>query len=131
MAKTQIIAENMRYWEADKAFREQIKEVKKRGRPKGAHVKYDFDDDPRTPFEALRVLMLIPRKEWAQSLDIHLHTLGMIERGDYVPNPSLAKAMQEEARKRGVAVTLDELYQHVIPCGSVNEVEKEETEVSE
>jgi len=117
MAKSPVIAENMRYWEADKSFRDQIKEVKKRGRPKGTHVKYDFDDDPRTPFEALRVLMLIPRVEWANTLDINIGTLGMIERGDKVPNPSLAKFMQEEARKRGVAVTLDELYQHVIPWG--------------
>ena len=117
MAKKPLISENMRYWEADKSFRDQIKEVKKRGRPKGTHAKYDFDDDPRTPFEALRVLMLIPRVDWAKTLDINLNTLGSIERGDHVPNPSLAKFMQEEARKRGVAVTLDELYQHVIPWG--------------
>jgi aryl carrier-like protein len=38
-----------------------------------------------------------------------------------IPTVSLAKRMQEEARQRGIAVTLDELYQHVVPHGLSNE----------
>lgn len=118
-------ASSMKYWEADKAFREQVKIIKKKGRPKGSKsVNVQSTDDPRTPFEALRVLLNIGRVEWGERLDISQGTVGSFERGDCIPNVSLAKRIQEEARKQGIAVTLDELYQHVIPHGYEDRVQE-------
>ena len=107
--------ESLRQWSASTAFRAETKLIRKRGRPKGSEVTNDWTDDPRTPFEALRVLLKISRKEWCQLLDCSISLISHIERGEYVASIAMAKLMQEEARKRSVAVTLDELYQHVIP----------------
>ncbi len=105
---------SMRKWESDQPFREQVKVVKKRGPKKGSTQKPDFDADPRTPFEALRYLLKISRPQWEELLGVSQAAIGMIERGDIIAGVPLAKRMIEEARVRGVAVTLDELYQHVV-----------------
>lgn len=109
--------ESLRQWSASTKFRAETKLIRKRGRPKGSEVTNDWTDDPRTPFEALRVLLKISRKEWCQLLECSPSLISQIERGEFIATVSMAKLMQEEARKRGVAVTLDELYQHVIPWG--------------
>ena len=109
--------ESLRQWSASTQFRAETKLIRKRGRPKGSEVTNDWTDDPRTPFEALRVLLKISRKEWCALLDCSPSLISQIERGEFIATVGMSKLMQEEARKRGVAVTLDELYQHVIPWG--------------
>ncbi len=61
--------DSLRQWSASTKFRAETKLIRKRGRPKGSEVKNDWTDDPRTPFEALRVLLKISRKEWCKCLD--------------------------------------------------------------
>ena len=107
--------ESLRQWSASTKFRAETKLVRKRGRPLGSAVTNDWTDDPRTPFEALRILMKISRKEWCSLLNCSLSLISQVERGECVATIGMAKLMQEVARQRGVAVTLDELYQHVIP----------------
>jgi len=96
---------------------------KKRGRPTGSGMK--DRDEPRTPFEALRYQLKLGRKEWAERLGYSLSFLGIIEAGDGICNVAIAKLMIEEARKEGIAITLDELYQHVIPAGMEPVAERE------
>ena len=109
---------SMRKWIADEGFKQSIKYLKKRGRPPGARNKPKvFDEKPRTPFDALRVLLELERKDWADLCGASVGTVRAIELGEIVANPALAKKMQEEARKLGVAVTMDELYAHVMPWG--------------
>lgn len=100
-------------WRSDARFREQVKVIKKRGR----RMANEFIENPRTPFEALRILLNISREEWARKCDASNGTIGSIERGDAVANPALAKRMVDEARSLGVACTMDELFQHVVPWG--------------
>ena len=110
---TQVV--NMSKWDSNQPFREQVKVVKKRGPKKGSSRTPDFDSDPRTPFEALRYLLKISRPQWGEEiLGVSQAAIGMIERGDIIAGVPLAKRMIEEARVRGVAITLDELYQHVV-----------------
>ena len=91
---------------------------RKRGRIAGKSIEKDFDEsDARTPFEALRYKLKLSRKEWGELIGCSVSTIGMMESGEYIGSVGLAKRMVEEARKCGVAVTLDELYQHVIPQG--------------
>ncbi len=97
---------------------------KKRGRPTGSWMK--DRDEPRTPFEALRVQLKLGRKEWAERLGYSLSFLGTIEAGDGICNVPIAKRMIEEARKEGIAITLDELYQHVIAAGMEPAVESDD-----
>ena len=73
--------------------------------------------NPETPFRALRYQLGFPIEKWAMILDSTVSTLSHSERGNVVPLVPLAKRMIEEARIRGIAVTLDELYQHVLPQG--------------
>lgn len=80
------------------------------------------DAMPKTPFQGLRMLLLLSQHEWANILGVSIPTVTHAETGKVVPTVSLAKRMQEEARQRGIAVTLDELYQHVVPHG-LSEVE--------
>lgn len=115
--------ESLRQWSASTQFRAETKLIRKRGRPKGSEVTNDWTDDPRTPFEALRVLLKVSRKEWCALLDCSPSLISQIERGEYIATVAMAKLMQEEARKRSVAVTLDELYQHVIPWGQSSAAE--------
>jgi hypothetical protein len=107
--------ESLRQWEASATFRAETKIIRKRGRPKGSTPNIDWTDDPRTPFEALRILMKISRKEWQERLGCSQSFISQLERGELVATVGMAKLMQEEARKEGINVTLDELYQHVIP----------------
>lgn len=109
---------NLYKWGANEAFRQQFKEIKKRGRPKGSTMDFVLNSEPRTPFEALRMLLKISGVAWAKILDSSQSTVSHVERGVHIASIPLAKRMQEEARKRGVAVTLDELYQHVVPWGA-------------
>ena len=114
-------AVSMRKWEADQSFRDQVKEVKKRGPKKGSYQTPDFTTDPRTPFEALRYLLKISRPQWEELLGVSQAAIGMIERGHIIASVPLAKRMIEEARVRGVAVTLDKLYQHVVMWEAPND----------
>lgn len=75
------------------------------------------DAVPKTPFQGLRMLLLLSQHEWSNILEVSIATVTHAESGKVVPTVSLAKRMQEEARQRGIAVTLDELYQHVVPHG--------------
>ncbi len=104
-------------WGANAEFRNQVKEVKKRGRPVGTTKDFVLNNDPRTPFEALRMLLRVTMTEWSEMLETSTSAISHIDRGNGIASVPLAKRMQEEARKRGVAVTLDELYQHVVPWG--------------
>ena len=78
------------------------------------------------------MLLKLRQIEWAGILDTSTCAISHLERGNTVASIPLAKRMQEEARARGIAVTLDELYQHVIPLGYIieNGVLKKENEVS-
>jgi hypothetical protein len=110
---------SMRKWMADDVFLRSVKYLKRRGRPPGSKnkPKERVDDPPRTPFDALRVLLQLERKEWSDLCGASVGTVRAIELGEIIANPALAKKMQEEARKLGVAVTMDELYAHVMPWG--------------
>lgn len=92
---------------------------RKRGRPVNYSPEREEWDlkDCRTPFETVRYLLELERKEWAARIGYGVPVIGKIESGQSLPNVALAKRMIEEARKEGLAVTLDELYQHVIPYG--------------
>jgi DNA-binding XRE family transcriptional regulator len=72
---------------------------------------------PRTPFQALRMMTSMNQTEWSIVNQVSIGTITHAESGKVIPTVSLAKRMQEEARQRGIAVTLDELYQHVVPHG--------------
>lgn len=105
---------NMMKWGANAEFKEALVEVKRRGRKVGGRNALKTDD-PRTPFEALRMLLNLRQDEWSRILDTTQSAISHTERGGVSASVPLAKRMQEEARQRGVAVTLDELYQHVLP----------------
>lgn len=97
---------------------QQSYQVSKRGVKKG--TKFSFEkatrtEEPRTPFEALRFKLKLKQCEWAEILQTSQANLGAIDRGTVAAGVPLAKRMQEEAWKRGEVVTLDELYQHVVP----------------
>ncbi len=79
------------------------------------------DAVPRTPIQALRMMTSMNQTEWSIVCQVSLGTITHAESGKVIPTVSLAKRMQEEARQRGIAVTLDELYQHVVPHGLAHE----------
>ncbi len=72
--------ESIRQWSASSDFRKNLKILKKAGRPKGSVNTPDFTDDPRTPFEALRMLMKITRKDWCELLQCSMSLISHIER---------------------------------------------------
>lgn len=109
---------NLMKWGASAEFKEQTKEIKRCGPKKGTKRAFT-EEEPRTPFEALRMLLKLRQAEWCVILDTSNCNLSHLERGNSVASIPLAKRMQEEARIRGIAVTLDELYQHVLPYGYV------------
>ena len=88
----------------------------RRGRPPGTSNK---DQPPKTPVQGLRMLLGVNQHEWARILGVSIGTVTHVARGKAIPTVALAKRMQEEARQRGIAVTLDELYQHVVPHGEI------------
>ena len=95
---------------------------RKRGRPPNPENREWRVEEARTPFEAVRYLLELERKEWSEKIGYGVPMIGLIESGQNIPNVALAKRMIEEARKYGLAVTLDELYQHVIPFGLEEQV---------
>ena len=104
--------------ESSALFREASVVHKKRGRAMGTKMgipEVNQEKEPSTPFEALRQVLKLPRSEWCKICNCSLNTMYNIELGKNgcVANVALAKRIQEEARKRNVAVTLDELFQHV------------------
>lgn len=109
---------SMMKWGASAEFKEQTHAIKKRGPQTGTKRAFT-EDEPRTPFEALRMLLKLRQIEWAGILDTSNCAISHLERGNTVASIPLAKRMQEEARARGIAVTLDELYQHVLPWGYI------------
>jgi DNA-binding XRE family transcriptional regulator len=99
-----------------------------RGLKKGTKLSFEQAtriEEPRTPFEALRFTLKIKQCDWAEMLQVTIPSLGAVERGTVCGSVPVAKRMQEEARKMGVMVTLDELYQHVVPWKVDSEVEKD------
>lgn len=97
-------------------------ERKRPGRPRVDKTSRDFrvEKEPETPFEALRHLLKLTRKEWAEKIELSPCYLAGFEAGRKVPTVVLAKRMIEEARLLGVAVTLDELYQHLASYAKVS-----------
>lgn len=106
-------------------FKEKV--IKRRGAKRGVLREIE----PATPFAALRILLNITQREWCEVCDISLGIVCQVEKGHGVTNIAVAKRMQDEARKRGIAVTLDELYQHVIPWKDEEVIEREAAESDE
>ena len=87
----------------------------------------NFDREPICPIQALRFKMQIKFKEWIDLIDLTHNQALMYERGRSMVPLDLGKRMQEIARQRGIAVTLDELYQNVVPRGmSMEELSNQE-----
>src|SRR5574343_266751 len=77
----------------------------------------NFDREPVCPIQALRFKMQIKFKDWIDLIDLTYNQALMYERGRSMVPLDLGKRMQEIARRRGIAITLDELYQNVVPRG--------------
>ena len=69
--------------------------------------------DGRTPIDLLRIKMGLKKSELGELLGLSNRTIGILCAGDKLLGVPMAKFLQEEARQRGIAVTLDELYQNV------------------
>lgn len=67
----------------------------------------------RTPIDLLRIKMGLKKSELGELLGLSNRTIGILCAGDKLLSVPMAKLLQEEARKRDIAVTLDELYQNV------------------
>lgn len=118
-------------WIPSEEYQQEVRAIRRKGRPKGSKNAiptdvYDTNLKPRTPFEALRIILKLSRTDWAEKLDISKASIAIIERGAGMVNISILKRMQEEARKLGVSVTLDELVMHVVPWGMGEEEEKKD-----
>lgn len=100
-------------WKIPEADKEAM--VIKRGIRRGRKKTDEQFENPETPFQALRYKLGLSGNQWALILDSNQSALSHSERGKVIPSVPLAKRMIEEARVRGIAVTLDELYQHVLP----------------
>ena len=87
----------------------------KKGDKKNFDAVHKPGDLPRSPFEALRFQLRMTQVDWADCLEVSSAMISGAERGTTCASVPLAKRMQEEAWKRGIPVTLDELFQHVIP----------------
>lgn len=87
----------------------------------------NFDREPVCPIQALRFKMQIKFKDWIDLIDLTYNQALMYERGRSMVPLDLGKRMQEIARRRGIAITLDELYQNVVPSGmSLEELSNQE-----
>jgi DNA-binding XRE family transcriptional regulator len=104
---------SVKLWERPEGFEEKVYSTKRRGPPPLGMRKEN--PPPKTPVQALRYLLQMSQHEWANLLEVNIATITHSEVGKVIPTVALAKRMQEEARQRGIAVTLDELYQHVLP----------------
>lgn len=101
------------------AYKQQFYQRGGRGRPTKGVGSMSFEqlykgEAPRTPFEKLRFDLKLTQIEWAKEIQMTHAAVSAVDRGHVIATVPVAKRMQEEARKRGIAVTLDELYQHVI-----------------
>jgi DNA-binding transcriptional regulator YiaG len=117
---------------------QQTYRIKAKGMQKGDKKNFDAvhkpGDLPRTPFEALRFQLRMTQVDWAECLEVSGAMVSGMDRGTNCASVPLAKRMQEEAWKRGVPVTLDELFQHVVSWRiekeEKNEEKKEQQDVS-
>lgn len=75
-------------------------------------------EEPTCPVDLLRERFGMTRKAFGELFDLRTKGIGQILLGKLFPSVPLAKAMQEEARRRGIAITLDEIYQNVVPWDS-------------
>ena len=107
---------HMRLWKIPEGAKAVTIASRKRS---GRQMTKESMENPETPFRALRYQLGFPIGKWALIVDSTVSTLSHSERGNVVPLVPLAKRMIEEARIRGIAVTLDELYQHVLPYGYI------------
>lgn len=101
----------------DGDYKKQFYQPSRRGRKAGSLT---FDqiykgELPRTPFEKLQFDLKLTKTEFAEAIQMTMAAVSAVCRGSVSATVPVAKRMQEEARKRGIAITLDELYQHVIP----------------
>ena len=108
----------------DGDYKKQFYQPSKRGNKRG--VVFTFDqiykgELPRTPFEKLQFDLKMTKTEFANAIQMTVAAVSAVCRGSVCATVPVAKRMQEEARKRGIAITLDELYQHVIPWAFENE----------
>ena len=71
-------------------------------------------EEINTPFAMIRKMLKMTRKEFAEACNVHIRTAFYIDTGKQYPTPLVAKRMQEVARRQGLAVTLDEIYQNLI-----------------
>ena len=67
-----------------------------------------------TPFAMIRKMLKMTRKELSDKCRIAIRTGYRLDVGEIYPSPVLAKTIQEVARRNGLAVTLDELYQNLV-----------------
>jgi len=116
----------LKKYEPSQPFRQETKVINRRGARRGVCKQVD---EPKTPFAALRMVLKLTQREWSEICGISAVVIYNIEQGKGVTNIAVAKRMQDEARKRGVAITLDELYQHVIPWVNEDDLEIESDEI--
>lgn len=70
--------------------------------------------DPKSPVDLLRRKLGLTKSQFGNLIYVRgLALLRMLD-GEMIPSIHLARVIQEEARKRGLAVTLDEIYQNVV-----------------
>lgn len=108
----------------DGDYKKQFYQPSKRGRRLAYSMTFDQvykGELPRTPFEKLQFDLKMTKTEFAKSIQMTMAAVSAICRGSVSATVPVAKRMQEEARKRGIAITLDELYQHVVPWALENE----------
>ncbi len=67
-----------------------------------------------TPFAMIRKMLKMTRKELSDECRIAIRTGYRLDVGEIYPSPVMAKTLQEVARRNGLAVTLDELYQNLV-----------------
>lgn len=111
-------------------YKQQFYQRKKRGRKEGNKPSFEelYENQiPRTPFEKLQFDLRMNKTEFAKMIDVTVSAISAVVSGRAITTVPVAKRMQEEAWSRGIPVTLDELYQHVIPWRTEEEtVEGEE-----
>lgn len=106
---------NLYRWKPGVNYLIDLDEMMKKNKKNASRV-FKPKSDPKTPFQALRQLLSISITDWNSILCYkNLARLIGIESGKIVCPVQLAKLMMIEAERRGVIVTLDDLYQNVIP----------------
>lgn len=71
-------------------------------------------EEINTPVAMIRKMLRMSRKEFSVACNININTLYLLDMGKIYPSPLMAKRIQEVARRNGLAVTLDEMYQNLI-----------------